>query len=236
MTFEVPLLDAHRDRLRAEFTAWLAGFEPKTVLDVGAGQGQLVRQLCAAGVDARGIEPEPEAVERAASSGLPILAGSATALAEADQSVSWVSLRHILHHLPDPADAIREAIRVASRGVMIAEPTCATELPQHTAMAPLERLLRRLDRARGMFHEDEHPLGEILDWLPPSWEVEVRTFAPLTRLPAPEVEALLAKSLGDGTLSNDDRATADEALRAAKNGRLAAPGSVVIALQPPNAH
>ena len=57
-----PVLDKHRQALRAEFKGWLLAKGPTAVLDLGAGAGALVADLTAAGVNAVGIESSSEAL------------------------------------------------------------------------------------------------------------------------------------------------------------------------------
>jgi SAM-dependent methyltransferase len=100
------------------------------VLDVGCGQGRLVRQLTALGARVTGMEiSEPQlAAARAADdgAGARYLVGRAEAIPLADASLDLVVFRASLHHVPiaQMRPALREARRVLRPGghVYAAEP------------------------------------------------------------------------------------------------------------------
>ncbi len=79
------------------------------VLDVGAGDGRLVRELSRRGHAGRvaGVDPTP---------GPGVLAASAEALPFPDASFNVVLFMRVLAHLPDQARALAEARRVLRPG------------------------------------------------------------------------------------------------------------------------
>ncbi|HET6547962.1 MAG TPA: class I SAM-dependent methyltransferase [Solirubrobacter sp.] len=94
----------------------------RTVLDVGCGDGALVRRLAAAGADAIGVDVR---VDRAY--GGRFLVGGAEALPLEDASVDVAVLMRSLHHVPDPDAAFPELRRVVRDVVYIAEPLAEGE-------------------------------------------------------------------------------------------------------------
>lgn len=131
---QVALLDfnASRPAVR-ELKAWalrlLAPTAGERALDVGSGTGDDVIEL--AGVvgplgTALGIEPHAglrsEADRRAAAAGqrASFVDGDACALPFPDASFDVVRCERVLQHLPDPARAVREMIRVLRPGGRIA--------------------------------------------------------------------------------------------------------------------
>jgi SAM-dependent methyltransferase len=121
---------------------------PGGVLDFGAGDGTLIDALRARGREALGIErhsPRPDMLE----ADLAELSGGWAAV------VFW----HSLEHLPDPAEALRNAARLLKpRGVLVAAmPNAASlqarafgdrwlalDLPRHLVHVPAAALLERL--------------------------------------------------------------------------------------------
>jgi len=107
----------------------LAGAVPlrgRTVVDVGCGDGALVRRLRAAGADALGVDVEVERARSADPDGR-YLAGGAEDVPLPDASVDAAVLMRSLHHVPDPDAAFPELRRVVRELVYIAEPLPAGE-------------------------------------------------------------------------------------------------------------
>jgi ubiquinone/menaquinone biosynthesis C-methylase UbiE len=99
--------------------------EPRTILDVGAGTGRVMRRLMDDGPDwsIRGVEPVAELIERAIENNrIPegaIVQAVGEALPFADASFDVVCSFAILHHVPEPDVIIREMLRVARKAVII---------------------------------------------------------------------------------------------------------------------
>jgi len=160
------------------------------VLDVGAGAGELVADCRRAGVRAVGVERHPRPGADAAAT----VAASAFALPFPDAAFDWVALRHVLHHLRDPARALAEAARVARAGIALAEPwfDAATE-DGRTALA-LERWANARDAAAGRHHALPHAPEDAAAWLPDpgGWTLAVERVPGAGPRPLAEVEAELA--------------------------------------------
>jgi SAM-dependent methyltransferase len=101
----------------------------RDVVDVGCGDGALVRALAKAGANPIGIEVSEAAVERARAKdpGHRYLLGGAEAIPLPDQSVDVAVLMRSLHHVPDPNTAFPELRRVVRDLVYIAEPLLTGE-------------------------------------------------------------------------------------------------------------
>jgi ubiquinone/menaquinone biosynthesis C-methylase UbiE len=83
------------------------------LLDIGAGTGDFVRNMRGHGWRTFGIEPNPAARRRASEKGIELHTG----LADVDgQRFDVVTLWHVLEHLPDPEESIREFTRVLNAG------------------------------------------------------------------------------------------------------------------------
>jgi SAM-dependent methyltransferase len=77
------------------------------VLDIGSGGGEMLELLGKLGVQARGVDIDPEAVEEATATGLTVTRAEGLAYlgSIADQSLGGVFLGHVLEEMP-PEDAV----------------------------------------------------------------------------------------------------------------------------------
>ena len=100
---------------------WLAGDEPRDVVDLAAGTGKLTRSLVALGHRVTAVEPLPEMLAQleAAVPGATPLAGSAESIPLADGSADVVTVAQAYHWF-DQAVALREIARVLRPGGRIA--------------------------------------------------------------------------------------------------------------------
>lgn len=175
--------------LLGRFIARLFELQPASVLDVGCGAGALLRACAERGVAARGIESSAKRLAILAEEGLAAQHASATELPFADGEFDWVTMRHVPHHLEDPAAAFREAARVARTGLLIAEPFYDTSLPsQHVALA-FDRWIKAEHRRGGMLHMECLSAQELLVALPEEARSET-TFESVLRLRARSVQSL----------------------------------------------
>ncbi|MCT2593753.1 methyltransferase domain-containing protein [Streptomyces sp. N2-109] len=100
---------------------WVAGEEPRTVLDLGAGTGILTRALLADGHRVIAVEPDEE-MREALSASAPsatAVAGSAENIPLEDASVDTVVVSHAYHWF-DPGPAHAEIARVLRAGGVLA--------------------------------------------------------------------------------------------------------------------
>lgn len=148
--------------LRVRFAARLLSERPESVLDVGSGGGQLLATLRQAGVRVTGVESDAAKVGELADDGFEVANAPADALPFEDGAFDWVAMRHVAHHLSDPVAGLREAWRVARRGLLVAEPWYAVEIPSQRAALEAERWLKARHRASGMVHDDNLTAGELL--------------------------------------------------------------------------
>lgn len=228
-SFPTPVLDAHRERLLRAFAAELAARRPESVLDVGCGEGLLLEVLGAAGIRASGIEARAERVERARARGLDVTQGVADPLDHLAGAFDVVVLRHVLHHLADPAAAVREACRVARSGVVLAEPAVEPSIPSQAAMARLDALLSRLHERAGHLHAPYVTPGGLLALVERPWKrLELRTFGELTVVPPGEVRAMAEKSAHGSELTAWEAEELGELVREAGAGEITANASSTV--------
>jgi SAM-dependent methyltransferase len=124
----------------------------REVLDVGCGEGWLARRLASAGARAVGLDPSPDALERARRDGpgdasVRYVEGAAEDLPFTDASFDVVIFFNSLHHVPAESmdAALAEAARVLrSDGLLFVQ--------EPLAQGPAFELLRPVD--------DETPVRE----------------------------------------------------------------------------
>lgn len=160
-----------------------AGMSPRTVVEVGCGDGALLAELGARGLagELHGFEVSEEAARIARGRGVPGLTGVSVyggeRLPAADGAFDLAVVSHVLEHVPDPDALLREAARVA-RAVVLEVPLEANLSARRAvkrsgaeAIGHLQSLDR--DRVRAMVARAglrvEH---DLLDPLP----LEVHTF------------------------------------------------------------
>jgi SAM-dependent methyltransferase len=93
-----------------------AGLRPASVVEVGCGDGALLTALGArglAGGELHGFEVSEEAARIARERGLSVAVYDGERLPSRDGEFDLAVLSHVLEHVPEPADLLREAARVA---------------------------------------------------------------------------------------------------------------------------
>ena len=120
-----------------------ATFDPlggRRLIDIGCGQGRLAGALAEDGARVTGVDPGTAAIAVARESvpGARFEIASAERLPFADAAFEGAVLLNSLHHVPDPAAALREAARVVGpgRAVVVIEPLA--EGSAFAALRPIE--------------------------------------------------------------------------------------------------
>ena len=77
------------------------------LLDVGCGNGDFILRMRALGWNVSGVDPDPAAVTRGQSMGLPIYAGT---IADVPNHLHYdvITLNHVMEHVSDPVEVLRE--------------------------------------------------------------------------------------------------------------------------------
>jgi ubiquinone/menaquinone biosynthesis C-methylase UbiE len=215
---------------RACFVERLLALAPRSVLDVGCGEGGLLASLKGKVAELRGIDPDPERIAAARATGLDVAPGDAYALPFGAQSIDIVTFQYVPHHLADWPRALAEALRVARRGLLVIEGWYDRSIPSQEAAAQLEAWSKAIDRATGMVHANYPSAGALVASLPSRYRVEQQThlvlrpraFEDVTR----ESEAQLAK------LPAPDEARADlqRHLLAARQTGISYDGAMIMSM------
>lgn len=150
---------AYKRQLLEEIQA----LHPETLLDVGCGSGDLLLAARDAGIArVAGVEPEPQACERAQSQGLDVIPGRAEVLPFADRSFDVVTLDYVAHHIENLPRALREAARVARRAVLILDCWFDDTLPSQRVARRYDDWLKRGDRRAGYVHNACPAAAELI--------------------------------------------------------------------------
>lgn len=107
------------DWYRALYIKYL--YNPKTLLDVGCGMGELVRHLRALGVDAKGLEISHDAIQMAKREVKPFLSiGDIVNIPFESNSFDMIVSFNVLEHIERPLlkKAVAETIRVAKKYIL----------------------------------------------------------------------------------------------------------------------
>ena len=105
-------------------TAELNGLGPR-VIDLGCGEGKFTRGLCAQFAEVTGLDIKErkiaDANDKAREQGVnaKFITGSADAIPFSDGHFDAVIFSNSLHHMPNPAAALQEALRILRKGGLL---------------------------------------------------------------------------------------------------------------------
>ncbi len=223
--------NANHAHLLNQFTERLLVRQPRSVLDVGCGEGALLQRCLAAGIPSAGIESDAAAVHPLQARGMHVVQAAAGLLPFGDRSFDWVTMRHVPHHLPDPGAALAEAVRVCESGLIVAEPWFDPEIPSQRSALAVDRWLKRQHRSAGMVHNEALSPDALRRALPASMDdfsIDVDIVLRLRPRPIEsfeeEARPLLAVLPGE----HPDRSAYDELLRDIRRDGLSWNGSAML--------
>ena len=84
-------------------------------LDIGCGNGKFIRDINSLGWQFEGVEFNPIAVDICRKAGLNVFHGDLHTAAFKDNSFDLVSARHVIEHIPDPTNFMREIARILKK-------------------------------------------------------------------------------------------------------------------------
>ena len=181
--FEDKRWSAFKQKIEFRHRAALSLLPHGEVLDIGCGDGLLLRLLREKGIAARGIDLSEAAVAICCADGLEVTAHDFTVkpLPLPDHSIEYVVALDVLEHVYDPAAILAEMARVASAAVIIGVPNFSS-------------LPARLQVLAGRVPENNRPNKGHIYWF--NWRVvsalaakcglhiaEMRVNAPWERMP-----------------------------------------------------
>lgn len=104
------------------FVDFALEFGGETIVDLGCGYGAYARRLQDLSRRVTGLDSEPSYVARARERGVDAVEGDAAASPFADGEFETALLFEVLEHVDSPASVLAEALRIASRNVLVTLP------------------------------------------------------------------------------------------------------------------
>jgi SAM-dependent methyltransferase len=95
---------------------WLNGSRPGKLLDVGCGNGRFLATMRKLGWEVAGVEPDKQAAKVARERfGLDVHEGVLEEIAFPDDTFDAITMGHVVEHLPDPVNTLRECQRILKK-------------------------------------------------------------------------------------------------------------------------
>jgi SAM-dependent methyltransferase len=121
-----PVVRRLTERFLRRVVDLVATDRPRRVLEVGCGEGMVISRIASRhpGIHVDGLELDAGALARARARcpDVPLIRGDACALPVRSGSYDLVVCLEVLEHLPDPAPALEELLRVTRRGCLLSVP------------------------------------------------------------------------------------------------------------------
>ncbi len=146
---------------RGLFFSALQFYQPKSVLDVGCGDGVLLGKLVQNGIEAHGLEPDRELVATLSGRNFQVKQGVGENLPYADKSMDFVVCEFTAHHFEDLELFVREACRVARRGVMLLDQWYDRSIESSALAERFDLWCKKIDQRAGEIHFPTRTTGEL---------------------------------------------------------------------------
>jgi SAM-dependent methyltransferase len=142
------------DNYRDEFRARVLGGRPRSILEVGCGDGAFLETVKGEVGRLVGLDPSADAVEKLRAEGFEAVEGAAERLPFADGEFDVVVFSFTPHHVGDWNAALNEAMRVARHSIEILDVWYDDTVADQRTAHDYDRWLKSIDRRTGMVHHD----------------------------------------------------------------------------------
>lgn len=218
-----PAIQREWQHLFDRFEHRVLALRPESVLDVGCGRGVLVSRLSEAGIPATGLDPAADGSDP------QILQGDAARMPFGDGAFEWLTLRHVPHHLPDLPAALSECVRVARKGLLIAEPWFDTSDPVQQLAERWDRWWKRRHESNGAIHRPCLTLPELKAALPPgARQIEAEHYRRGAAIPFEAIDALSQPLLEALPEDHPDRAEYEAIAKAIRKQGFTYNGTLIL--------
>jgi SAM-dependent methyltransferase len=150
------------DIYRDEFRERVLGGRPRSILEVGSGDGTFLRSVKGEVMRLTGLDPSEDHVAALRADGFEAIEGSAEKLPFAEGEFDVVVFSFTPHHVSDWNAALSEALRVARHSVEILDVWYDDSIADQRTTHTLDRWLKTIDRKGGMVHNDTLSPGDLL--------------------------------------------------------------------------
>ena len=184
-------------RYTEEFAERVFALAPVSLVDIGCGQGDFILQAQQGGIRVAGVDTNPERVAAARERGLDVRQADAEHLPFDDGAFEWCTCMRSAHHFPNLTMGLKEALRVATKGVLIYDPWYDEGIPSQATAAKLDRWYKATDRALGHINNGPLSAADFITALPlkPRVEIEVTYRLLLQSVGVAEAEAEIREHL-----------------------------------------
>lgn len=147
---------------KSELRARLRHLAPRSLVDVGCGDGALLAHMKEAGC-ARciGLDVDDAFYARLAEHGIEAVTGRAETLPFPDRSIDVVVMEYSAHHVADLGTALAEAARVAAKAVVILDPWYDISVPSQVVARDFDLWCKKIDVRLGIVHNPCPTLGDL---------------------------------------------------------------------------
>ncbi len=169
------------DIYRGEFRARVLSGRPRSILEVGAGDGTFLKTVKGEVGRLTALDPSADHVAKLKLDGFEAVEGVAERLPFADGEFDVVVFSYTPHHVKDWTAALHEALRVSRNGVEILDVWYDDTIADQRTSHALDRWLKTIDRRTGVVHNDTLPPGAMLApvnaWRDVTYDYVCRRFA-----------------------------------------------------------
>ncbi len=169
------------DMYRGEFRTRVLSGRPRSILEVGAGDGAFLKTVKGEVGRLTALDPTVDRVVQLKLEGYEAVEGVAERLPFADGEFDVVVFSYTPHHVTDWAVALHEALRVSRNGVEILDVWYDDTIADQRTSHALDRWSKAIDRRTGMVHNDTMPPGTMLapisTWRDVTYDYVCRRFA-----------------------------------------------------------
>lgn len=160
-TTNAPLSSQYANKRLSDIALVMVNFKGKRILDLGSGDGTYTKELFDRGepFSIHGIDPSKKAIEIAkekyGDKRITFTVGNADFLPYASNSFDLVHIRGVLHHMDNPAMALKEALRVGAV-VLVIEPN---------GYNPGLKVIEKLSRYHREHQERSYTSYQMRNWI-----------------------------------------------------------------------